>query len=288
MGCYAQGGVWEFLAQKQYEEIKDYGSLTKKMNTALEDYNVSQHKKPLNLVMFMYAIEHVSRIFRVLAMPRGNLLLVGVGGSGRQSLTYLSAYMGGLKVVQIEVSQKYGVEDWKEDLKETIREAQSRRVVFLLSDAQIKMEVFLEDINSLLNSGEVPNLFAADELAEFDDDIVIKTKENLHIVLAFSPIGAAFRDRLRKFPSLISSCAIDWFSAWPQDALRAVAGKFLSDVDTDHRDKCVQICLQFHMHAKELWLRSSSNCADTLMSRLHLTLNSFTFLRSFSALNKRR
>lgn len=38
--------------------------------------------------------------------------------------------------------------------------------VFLLTDTQIKEESFLEDIDSLLNTGEVPNLFAVDEKAE--------------------------------------------------------------------------------------------------------------------------
>lgn len=39
-------------------------------------------------------------------------------------------------------------------------------------------------------------------------------KENLHIVVAFSPIGDAFRNRLRQFPSLINCCTIDWFQVW--------------------------------------------------------------------------
>ena len=48
---------------------------------------------------------------------------------------------------------------------------------------------------------------------------VNRCKENLHVILAFSPIGDAFRNRLRKFPSLINCCTIDWFQAWPDDAL---------------------------------------------------------------------
>lgn len=60
---------------------------------------------------------------------------------------------------------------------------------------------------------------------------VDKTRDNLHIVLAFSPIGDAFRERLRQFPSLVNCCTIDWFTAWPDDALEAVAMKFLRDVD---------------------------------------------------------
>lgn len=36
-------------------------------------------------------------------------------------------------------------------------------LVFLMIDTQIVEEEFLEDINNLLNSGEVPNLFEGDE-----------------------------------------------------------------------------------------------------------------------------
>lgn len=49
--------------------------------------------------------------------------------------------------------------------------------------------------------------------------------------LAMSPIGDAFRNRLRMFPSLINCCTIDWFQSWPTDALEMVANKFLEDVE---------------------------------------------------------
>ena len=51
--------------------------------------------------------------------------------------------------------------------------------------------------------------------------------------MAFSPIGDAFRERLRKFPALVNCCTINWFFAWPQDALYAVGKRFLSDVKVD-------------------------------------------------------
>ena len=55
-------------------------------------------------------------------------------------------------------------------------------------------------------------------------------RQNLHIVLAMSPIGDAFRVRCRKFPSLVNCCTIDWFDEWPRDALLSVAQRYFEKV----------------------------------------------------------
>lgn len=67
--------------------------------------------------------------------------------------------------VQVEISKNYSKADWRDDLKRLLRRAgcDGKRMMFLFSDSQIKDEAFVEDINNMLNAGEVPNMFPSDE-----------------------------------------------------------------------------------------------------------------------------
>ena len=256
---------------KAYKEISKLSELSEFIDKCLLEHNAVS-KKPLDLVMFRFAIEHLSRISRVLQQPRGNILLAGVGGSGRQSLSRLAAYIAEFDLFQIEISKNYGLENWHEDLKKVLKIAggMGKPVIFLFSDTQIQEESFLEDISNILNSGEVPNLYATDEKQELFELIRAQYKtigkvlegtpthqfsvfadrcrENLHVCLAMSPVGEAFRIRLRKFPSLVNCCTIDWFSDWPSDALEMVARKFLNDINVpeNNRDDVVFMCKFLH------------------------------------------
>ena len=73
--------------------------------------------------------------------------------------------------------------------------------------------------------------------AQLYQAFVTRCRTYLHVVLALSPIGDAFRRRLRMFPSLVNCCTIDWFTDWPAEALRSVADHFLLDVDVEARVK---------------------------------------------------
>lgn len=106
------------------------------------------------------------RINRILELPRGSALLVGVGGSGKQSLARLAAFISGLEVVQIQLKKGYGVGDLKNELSGLYLKAGLKNVgiMFLMTDAQIPNEQFLVMINDMLASGEIPDLFPDDEI----------------------------------------------------------------------------------------------------------------------------
>uniref|UniRef100_UPI0037E91524 dynein axonemal heavy chain 1 n=1 Tax=Semicossyphus pulcher TaxID=241346 RepID=UPI0037E91524 len=236
---------------KVYTLIEDKDNLVKVMEEYMEDYNQTSTAK-MKLVLFMDAIKHVCRISRILRQPLGNALLLGVGGSGRQSLTKLASYMSEYECFQIELAKNYGQTEWREDIKSIMLKAglQNQQITFLFVDTQIKSESFLEDINNILNSGDVPNLYATDEQeriltamkpvvqdlsqqptkANLMAAYIRRVRSNIHTVLCMSPIGEVFRARLRQFPSLVTCCTIDWFSAWPEEALQSVATSFLNEL----------------------------------------------------------
>ena len=131
--------------------------MLKKIEEYLDDYN-STSKVPMNLILFLDACELVARVCRILRQPQGNALLLGVGGSGRQSLSKLATYMNSYKMFQIEVIKGYSMKDWRENLKDVLKGAgvEAKPTAFLFVDTQIINENMLEDINTVLNSGDVP------------------------------------------------------------------------------------------------------------------------------------
>jgi len=241
-----------------HEEVTDYPRLRVIVEEKLEDYNMEPKLLSMDLAMFIDAIMHVCRICRILSQARGNMMLVGVGGSGRSSLARLSSYISNMSVFTIEITKNYRMIEFREDIKKLYLQAgvDNQNVVFLFNDTQIKDEGFLEDINNILSSGTVPNLFPKEDLPGILDGVrkaavkagcdettdalwsffIDRVRANLHVLLACSPIGDSLRDRCRMYPGLVNCTTINWFHIWPAEALQEVAMKFLASVEFDHEE----------------------------------------------------
>ncbi|KAM9330540.1 dynein axonemal heavy chain 6 [Gastrophryne carolinensis] len=264
-------------AERVYEDLTDMDKIRSVLQDYLDDYNMV-NAKDVKLVFFQDAIEHVSRIARMIRQERGNALLVGVGGTGKQSLTRLAAHICGYQCFQIELSRGYNYDSFHEDLRKLYKMVgvEDKDTVFLFTDTQIVVEEFLEDINNMLNSGEVPNLFEKDELEfvlaatrpkakeagipegnrnEVFQYFINRVRQKLHIVLCMSPVGEAFRARCRMFPSLVNCCTIDWFVQWPKEALLSVSQTFFTNIDLgseEMKDRLSEMCVEIHVSVTEM------------------------------------
>lgn len=240
--------------EKAYTLAPDSETLKIFLVEKLVEYN--QDHAVMNLELFQQAIEHVCRISRILFNPRGNALLVGVGGSGKQSLARLSSYVCEYETYQITVSSNFSMNDFKESLMYLYRNTglKERDFTFILTDSQIVNEHMLVYINDILSSGNIPDLFPEEQKEEVISTIqkevrnagldynnksvcwdffIERVRNRLHLVLCLSPVGPHFRTWCRKFPALINNTTIDWFHDWPEEALVSVARKFLSDSETE-------------------------------------------------------
>jgi dynein heavy chain len=105
-------------------------------------------------------------------------MLVGVGGSGKQSLSRLAAHICGFTVMSIAVNNTYSLLDFRTDLQAMYNKAGVKQegVLFMLTDTQIVSEKFLVYINDLLSSGNIPDLFTRDEKESITNSLTNKAK----------------------------------------------------------------------------------------------------------------
>jgi len=87
-------GIVVVEAERVYEAAPGIPQLRKRCEDLMKDYNEKYPSKKMSLVLFDDALKHMLRISRIIQQARSSALLVGVGGSGKQSLTRLAADIG--------------------------------------------------------------------------------------------------------------------------------------------------------------------------------------------------
>lgn len=117
------------------------------------------------MVLFNDALEHLTRVHRALRMHRGHVLVVGIGGSGKQSVIKLGAFAANCEIFEITLSRGYNENSFREDMKALYNKVgvENKRTVFLFTAAHIVDESFLEIVNNMLMIGVVPALFTDEE-----------------------------------------------------------------------------------------------------------------------------
>ena len=276
-----------------YEQAHGESVLSKVLGVQLDQYN--EHASAgnrMDLVLFRLARKHVVGISRRLSQASGHCLLLGVGGSGRRSFARLAAFTQQCKIYEPVVTQSYSIMDWQEDVKAVLQLAglEGRRTVLLINDSDLTNDSQWEDVNNMLNTGEVPNIFTDEEYSKIISELqpharseaerewkrkhgeasrmpplspsdvmdyfVKCCKRSLRVVVAMSPVGGDFRSRLRRFPALVNCCYIDWFRPWPAEALSTVARSVLatcdSPIQSDDVEKVISTCVEIHLSVQEL------------------------------------
>lgn len=198
--------------------------------------------RELRLQLFPEVIEHIARLDRILSSPEGAVLLVGKSGVGRRSSVTLASFASNIKLFSPNISRDYSLKNFKVDLKAVMQVAgvEGEQCVLLLEDHQFVLPEFMELINSLLSSGEIPGLYSPEEieplLSPLKDKLseqgyfgslfgffVKRVRDNLKIVISMDPANDQFQSRCESNPALFTKCNIQWWNTWSPETLKYVA-----------------------------------------------------------------
>ena len=265
---------------------KSYDDLKKEIDEHLQRYN--DEKGDLPLVLFDDAIMDICRIARIISNSCSHALLVGVGGSGKQSLSRLACFIKDIDISMPNLSgTDYNNEAFLLDMrnlmmKSVLKSAESP-MCFLINDNHIIDEYFLVYINNFLSSYWVdeifetrqdleaqmvkflksgaPNLGFTKSASDYTMEglfnyLIYRVKTNVHLILCMSPVGDTLRVRARKFPSILSGTSIDWFHEWPDTALTAVSARAIAEMPQFAEDevmvkKISEIASELHKSINE-------------------------------------
>ncbi len=175
---------------------------------------------------------------------------------GKTTLSRFVAWMNGLSIFQIKVSNKYSGADFDDDLRTVLRRAgcKGEKICFIMDESNVLDSGFLERMNTLLANAEVPGLFEGDEYAALitackegsqRDGLMLDSNEelyrwftqqvarNLHVVYTMNPPADGLASRAATSPALFNRCVLDWFGDWSDQALFQVGHEFTQTLDLD-------------------------------------------------------
>ncbi|KAI4889837.1 hypothetical protein NFI96_027314, partial [Prochilodus magdalenae] len=206
-----------------------------------------RENRELDLLLFPEVLDFMSRVDRVLGSPAGSLLLAGRSGVGRRTAVSVVSHMHGATLYTPKISRSYGLKQFKADLKTVMQLAgvEGQQTVLLLEDYQFVHPSFLEMVNSLLSSGEVPGLYSTEELEPlllslkdqaaqdgFTGPVFNyfshRVQQNLHVVLIMDCTNEHFTINCESNPALYRKCSVQWMEGWSESSMKKIPEMLLA------------------------------------------------------------
>ena len=318
---------------KNYENVVTLDRAREATTNFMNELNEKKDRKHVEIVLFDDCLKDLMKVTRVIQQEQGSCMLVGVGGSGKQSLTRLAAFCEQNLLVQ----PTYGTPPRPDDLRLVFRTIFNKIIeeynpakgkyfiphTLLMTDAEFKIDYYLEVVSSFLATGEIANLFGQkndknaiiatmrttlgkiDNNPDIDESAVWNklieyARKYLHVSLCFSPSSDKFRDKFIKFPVLFNNCTIIWLLPWPEEALiSVVSGAVKNNSKLKLIGKPDQITSLFN-HIASVHTRISENVCkeyyDKFRRYVYVTPKSFlsfiqeymnVYIRKFDEISKK-
>ncbi|XP_019385809.1 PREDICTED: cytoplasmic dynein 2 heavy chain 1 [Crocodylus porosus] len=260
--------------------------------------------KEIEILLFPEVLEYMSRIDRVLSFPGGSLLLAGRSGVGRRTATSLVSHMHGAVLVTPKISRGYEVKQLKNDLKHVMELAgiEAQQVVLLLEDYQFVHSTFLEMINSLLSSGEVPGLYTIEELEPLLSPLkdqasqdgftgpifnyfTYRIQQNLHVVLIMDSANLNFTINCESNPALHKKCQVLWMESWSESSMQKIPEMLFTDSDEQQKTDRAQKEPKKIYSGDSDFLKSFLPIHESCKTYGATPSRYMTFLRTYSTIN---
>lgn len=233
--------------------------------------------RELHMHIFPETRHSVAVANRILSQPGGCMLLVGESGIGRRNTTLLVSHMLNLQFVSFNITRDYSTKEFRRDLKVILQQSgiEGKPTTLFVEDYQLVSPEFLQLLNSLLSSGEVPGLYTseeidplltnlADEMRQIGgfrtlyDFFVSRVKKNLRIVLSLDHSHPLYEINCANNPALYTKCSVVWMKQWSEDSLKLVSQIELQEQISELPDKqdIIKLAMQIHSNVPNAVLRN--------------------------------
>ena len=264
------GDFIEIEDHKFYQEIPNFDLFGKQVKQLLSSHFEKLPKDTLNLDVFKYSLENISKVCRRLSQGNGNIILLGEPGTGRELTTRVACILKKAHFYTPIINQNFTTDMWKNDFKELMKKAggHGQCCVLFLNPQFMNCDIFLNDINSFLTDYELPNLFSIEESYEINEQVHSylkeinaseteltpaelfskfkeRCKENFHIIMKMSLNAEMISNTSQKYPKILDSCSVAVFKQWPDDALQKAAELHFEELPINREErKSVISCIK--------------------------------------------